>query len=118
MPTVAERMDVNVWRNTSRDAPIASTRFGLRLGVPLRNAWVDRGASTVELQLEGGPTLTIELRAAFWNKCPEFKHAEIGPWLQAQKIAIPWPLGNPPTFVMERISGTRFLVLRFTPLEP
>ena len=100
---------VSAWRNTSAER-ISSARFGLRLGFPLRNAWVDRNASTIELELDGGPTITIELRAAFWNKCPEFKHAEIGPWLQAQKIAIPWPLGNPPTFVMERISGTRFRV--------
>ncbi len=105
--TFGNTATVSAWRNTSAER-VSSARFGLRLGFPLRNAWLEQNASTIELELEGGPKLTIELRAAFWNKCPEFKHAEIGEWLKAQMITLPWPLGNPLNFVMERVSGTRF----------
>jgi hypothetical protein len=93
---------VSAWRDSSG--------FGLRLGCPLRDAWVEPKANSVELELPGGRILTITLTPAFWNKCPEFGHREIGDWLRSQGVMIPWPHGEPPKFEMERLNGRHFKV--------
>lgn len=100
--------EVSGWRNTS-SKETRRTLFGLRLGTPERDRWVMPKSEQVTLELEGQAVpLQVRLSPAFWRKCPEFKHPDIGTWIQAQAIQIPWSKGNPPRFQMECLSGTHF----------
>jgi hypothetical protein len=108
--------EVSAWRSTGREATTpALTGFGLRLGFPLRDAWVQPGATWVRLKMEGiEEILGITLKPAFWNKCPEFKHARIGGWIAAQGLELPWPEGSPYKFKLERLEPTLFRAYRQT----
>lgn len=89
--------------------------FGLKLGSPLRNHWLDRETKEVLLDLEGGPQgIRVRLRGGFWNKCAEFMADEVYDWILAQGLAMPWPYGQPHHFMMERLSATHFYVRRLT----
>lgn len=98
---------------TSKSTIITQNGFGLKLGCPLRDRWVDRSAKVIHLELEGlSHMLEVRLRGGFWNQCAEFMHEAIHGWIVAQGLSIPWPKGKPHHFPIERVSGTHFRVLR------
>jgi hypothetical protein len=98
---------------TSKSTVITRKGFGLKLGCPLRDRWVTRGTQVVNLELEGlTVTLEVRLKGGFWNKCAEFMHEAIHDWIKSQELPIPWPIGKPYHFEMERVSGTHFRVRR------
>lgn len=104
--------EVSAWRNTPASA-ITLKGFGLRLGGGLRDAWLNPGATLVELHLEGmEEVLHIKLEPAFWKHCPEFKHESIGGWIAGQGLLVPWPKGKPYQFRIERLDGASFRVMR------
>ncbi|HAL70456.1 MAG TPA: hypothetical protein DCP71_01625 [Verrucomicrobiales bacterium] len=102
-------MIVSAWRNSSAQKT-TGTRFGLRLGKPLRDRLLNCGVKQVTLHLQHGPTLLVTLKEAFWNKCPEFKHPEIGPWMLSHGIPIPWSPGQPPKFRLVQHGPAEFEV--------
>ena len=109
----ADRILVSAWRSTSAEK-LSLTGMGLKIGFRVRDQWVSPGAKEVTLELEGQPIVQVKLTDAFWNKCPEFKHRAIGSWIEAQGLILPWPIGKPHRFPMERISGTQFRVFKTT----
>ena len=53
-----------------------------------------------------------EIRRTFWAKCPEFRSAEIGRWMEKRGDK-PWPNGNPPKYAAEFVMGSNgFAVVR------
>lgn len=101
-------MTVSAWRNTSSQKS-SGTIFGLRLGKPMRDRLLNRGVRQVTLHLQDGPILMVTLKEAFWNKCPEFKHSEIGPWMLSQGFRFPWPKGQPPKFRLAQLGPAEFM---------
>ena len=108
---VESDMIVSAWRNSSAQKT-TGTMFGLRLGAALRNKLLPQRVEQVTVQLQDNPVLkvVVTLTDGFWNKCPEFKHPEIGPWLQRQSIPIPWPRGLPPKFRLVQHGPAEFEV--------
>jgi len=114
MQPINEIATVSGWRSTQSNR-LQLGSFGLRLGRKLRDRWVDSGSHEIQLQLEGVPgSMTVTLSAAFWHKCPEFKHGRIGHWIQSQELPLPWPSRQPYQFEMHRIGRNSFRVLRRT----
>lgn len=112
MTTSTNTARVSAYRK-SKSTVSTTTGFGLKLGCPLRDQWVDAGASRVRLKLEGlEDELRIDLLRGFWKGCPEFMHHSIHDWIKNQGLAIPWPKGKPHHFEIERQSGTKFIVRR------
>ena len=104
---------------TTPSTKTTQTGFGLKLGCPLRDRWVDRNARLVHLTLDGFPgPLEVRLRGGFWNQCAEFMHERIHDWIVDQGLPIPWPRGRPHQFRIERICGTQFLVRRWNHHSP
>lgn len=96
---------------TTKSTVDTQNGFGLKLGCPLRDRWVDRGAAVIYLKLEGLPhELEVRLLGGFWNKCAEFMHEAIHGWIVAQGLPIPWDPGKPHRFEMSCADGTHFSV--------
>jgi hypothetical protein len=96
---------------TTKSTAVTQNGFGLKLGCPLRDRWVDRSAKLIHLELEGLPhLLEVRLRGGFWNKCAEFMHEAIHGWIVGQGLPIPWPPGKPHRLEMTCVDGTHFSV--------
>lgn len=83
--------------------------YGLRFG-KLRETLIEGTPKTINLQLEGKESFTVKLTDGFWKDCPEVRHPEIGPWMNAWGVKVPWPKGNPPAFYVEKLGLNRFAV--------
>jgi len=81
--------------------------YGLRLSPGDRDRNFDTTWTSVEVELDGGSTVTVPLNPSFWRSCPELRSEEIGSWLIAAGVA-PWPLGDPPSAVVRQVEGNRF----------
>lgn len=81
--------------------------YGLRLTAGDRDRNFDNTWTSVDVELDGGPTITVDLSPSFWRSCPELRSAEIGQWLIDNGVA-PWPLGDPPSAVVRQVEGNRF----------
>ncbi len=84
----------------------AGSTYGLRFGV--HRSLVD--ARTVTLELEGGPTITVEVTDAFWRNCPEVRAPEIRDWFKRQRLRLPWPSGEPYKFSFTKVANNIFRV--------
>ena len=81
--------------------------YGLRLSPGDRDRNFDSSWTSVDVELDGGPTITVGLNPSFWRTCSELRSEEIGQWLLDAKVA-PWPMGDPPSVVIRVIEGNRF----------
>jgi hypothetical protein len=81
--------------------------YGLRLTPGDRDRNFDTEWTSVDVELDGGPTVAVTLNPSFWRSCPELRSAEIGRWLLDSGVA-PWPLGDPPSVVVRAVEGNRF----------
>lgn len=84
----------------------SGSTYGLRFGVHRRLIV----GKCVTLDLEGGPTVTLELNDAFWRKCPEVRAPEIREWFRRQGLRLPWPKGAPYRFPFEQVGREHFRV--------
>ena len=97
---------VSAW-NSGAHLPSGSG-YGLRLG-EYRDEMIDRSLKSVFLELAGGSTIEASISTAFWRKCPELRHPEIGRWFQLLGLKR-WPKGSPHRFTMTALASNRFRV--------
>jgi hypothetical protein len=83
--------------------------YGLKVQTGDRDRFFDRGWQDLILELQGQGQAVVTVSPSFWRGCPELRSADIGWWLQQNGLA-PWPHGQPPRVVMERIASNRFAV--------
>lgn len=99
---------VTGWRSGAA-AKETGVTYGVRFGSSGK-VLVEGKPTHVQLRLAGGPVIDAKITPGFWRKCPEVRDRRIGSWLVAQGIVMPWPLGAPPRFAMNRIGKNEFSI--------
>jgi len=84
-------------------------------GFAVEPADFDDGWTTVLIDLPGSfGTVRVEASVAkpsFRKKCPHAIDKQIGLWMRREGY-LPWPTGQPPKFIVERVSDRHFRVLQ------
>ena len=86
--------------------------FGIRVGIPNRNAHFDPGWSEIQVEIDG-QIHRFAITKGFWNKCPEFRDSGstvIQDWLQ-QHFTLDWPSGQPPRFQLVPLGDAKFRLI-------
>ncbi|WP_299666059.1 hypothetical protein [uncultured Polaribacter sp.] len=106
-----EKFEVSAWN--SGNLNYRSKSFGIRLKLKDRNLCFNETPKNVLLSIEGNDFFTVNLTQGFWNKCPEFKHLEIGLCFFENGM-ISWEKENPPKFNLTKIDENKYLLKRFS----
>lgn len=101
------------WSNGSRDTASPSG-YGVKFTPADRDRHLDPERTAVVLELDGGPTVEVELTPSFWRNCSELRSPEIGRWLLSAGRA-PWAAQNPPSIAVNAIEGNRFSARLLSP---
>jgi hypothetical protein len=86
--------------------------YGIRVGIPNRDAYFQRGWSEIEVEMDGR-LHRFRLTPGFWHKCPEFRDRGtpvIREWLW-RHYTLPWPRGKPHPVQLIPLDGCRFRLL-------
>ena len=102
---------VSAWNNGNLN--YCNKSFGVRFKLKDRNICFKKTHRNIMLSIEGNDFFSINLTQGFWNKCPEFKHKEIGLWFYKNRI-IPWKKGSPPKFHLTKVEEGKFLLERIS----
>ena len=61
----------------------------------------------MEIELENGEIVRVNLSNSFWNRCEELRSSKIGKWMLDRSYA-PWPKGDPPKFKLIPLGERKF----------
>ena len=103
-------MIVTAWNNGAHHASGAG--YGFQLTAEDRERFINKGWSSLVLELEGSPTqLQVNIKkVSFWRRqCGEVINQDIGVWFLGSGLA-PWPKNYPPKFAMTQLMGNRFSI--------
>ena len=90
----------------------ANPTYGLAITASDRDIVIDKSWDSVRLFLgDAADAVEVNLSAAFWKSCPEFRHPAIRAWFEELGLA-PWRKGSPPAFGVRNIGENQFTVRR------
>ena len=69
--------------------------YGIGISKEDRDGYFHRDWDFVEIELENGEIVRVNLSNSFWNRCEELRSSKIGKWMSDRSYA-PWPKGDPP----------------------
>ena len=95
-------MQVRAWND-------GGNTYGIRVGIPNRDAHFDATWTEIEVEIEG-TFHRFSLTPGCWNHCPEFRDRGspvIREWLRTHHV-LDWPRGDPPQFELVPLAGNRF----------
>ena len=101
-----ESVIVSGWNNGSPNNRTGAG-YGIRISKEDRDKYFRREWDFVEIELENGEVVRINLSNSFWKKCVELRSSKIGRWMLERDYA-PWPKNNPPKFELVQVSERRF----------
>lgn len=103
-------MIVTGWNNGRHYS--SSAGYGIKISPEDRDKYFNRKWRSVSIKLPGKVGfLKVNVdKKSFWTRvCGELAVKDIGIWLK-KNARVPWPKGNPPKMVMEKIGSNKFEV--------
>jgi hypothetical protein len=99
-------MIVTGWNQGSPDLQTGAG-YGIRIKHNDRNGNFVKEWKSINIKLDAGESIEVNLSKSFWKNCTELRSAEIGNWMLNLGLA-PWPKNEPPEFELEHQENSVF----------